>query len=277
MTSAIKDRTTAPTALGRRPSWQLRARAFGAMFRRDFTVTGKELPFVLAQVLLQPIFFMFIFGRLLTSIGFTAGTYASLLFPGLLALTVVVTAIQGTAFPLVVEFGYTREIDDRLLAPSPVWALAVEKILFAAARGLLAGLALFPVGIWVLGSIPYQASGLVLLVTMLLLACLVGATFGLVLGTFITPDQINIFFSLLFTPLAFLGSVQYPWPQLAQLRWFQILTAFNPITYASEGMRAALIPGVPHMPALVCVSVLLAGIVLFGILGLVGFRRRAAD
>ncbi len=37
------------------------------------------------------------------------------------------------------------------------------------------------------------------------------------------------------TPLLFTGCVQYPWPSLTHLRWFQVVTLFNPITYASEG------------------------------------------
>jgi hypothetical protein len=31
------------------------------------------------------------------------------------------------------------------------------------------------------------------------------------------------------------------------LRWFQVVTLFNPITYASEGIRAAMLPLGPHM------------------------------
>ena len=39
--------------------------------------------------------------------------------PGLVALTAVITGMQTLAFPLVAEFGWTREIEDRLLAPMP--------------------------------------------------------------------------------------------------------------------------------------------------------------
>lgn len=259
------------------PSAREKLHTFGSILRRDIVVTGKQLPFVLGQVLLQPIFFLFIFGKLLTSIGFTSTHYADLLFPGLLGLTTVVTALQATAFPLVVEFGYTRELEDRLMSPLPVRLLALEKILFAGLRGLLAGVVMFPVGIWVLGGVPFRAAGFPLLVATLLLACLVGATMGLALGTFIGPDQINIFFALLFTPLMFTGAVQYPWPQLADVRWFQVLTACNPITYVSESIRAAVVPSLPHLPAVICVPVLVVAVVLFGLAGVVGFRRRATE
>ena len=36
--------------------------------------------------------------------------------------------VQAVALPLVQDFGYTREIEDRVLAPMPVWAVAAEKV-----------------------------------------------------------------------------------------------------------------------------------------------------
>ena len=35
--------------------------------------------------------------------------------------------VQAVALPLVQDFGYTREIEDRVLAPMPVWAVAVRE------------------------------------------------------------------------------------------------------------------------------------------------------
>jgi ABC-2 type transport system permease protein len=34
----------------------------------------------------------------------------------------------------------------------------------------------------------------------------------------------------------------YPWASLAAIKWFQILTLFNPLTYAAEGLRYAMVP-----------------------------------
>ena len=99
------------------PPTTSQARAFRAVLRRDMYVTGKELPAFLAQVILQPLFLLFVFGKVLAELGYTRPGYADLLFPGLLALTAVITGMQTLAFPLVVEFGWTKEIEDRLLAP----------------------------------------------------------------------------------------------------------------------------------------------------------------
>ncbi len=81
-----------------------------------------------------------------------------MLFPGLVALAAVLTGLQSTALPLVIEFSYSNEIEDRLLAPLPIGAVAMEKVVFAAMRACVAAAVMFPVGVWILGSIPWQAS-----------------------------------------------------------------------------------------------------------------------
>jgi ABC-2 type transport system permease protein len=104
-----------------------------------------------------------------------------------------------------------------------------------------------------------------------------GAGLGLVLGTLVTPNRINVVFSLVFTPLLFTGCSQYPWPSLDRLPWFQVVTACNPMTYASEGMRAALVPDVPHIRPWISLTVLAGSIVVLSVVGVRGFYRRAID
>ena len=118
--------------------------AFIAIMRRDVVVTGRELIGFLVQVLIQPLFLLFIFGKVLPSIGFASANFGAVLLPGIVGFTITLTALQGVTLPLVLDLGYAREIDDRLLAPMPVQLVAVEKILFAALRGLIAGAVIFP-------------------------------------------------------------------------------------------------------------------------------------
>jgi ABC-2 type transport system permease protein len=276
-TTAAEAHVDCAAKLVRDPSWRLILRSFGALLHRDIVVTGRNLLAFLAQVLIQPMFFLFVFGKLLPSLDYTSSNYASLLFPGLVAMTATVTAIQTVAFLLAAEFGWTKEIEDRLLAPLPLWAVAAEKVVFASLRGLVASTVMFPLGIGVLGSIPYRAAGLVLLIGVLLLSSLVGACIGMTIGTFVPPAKMSIAFTLIYTPLLFTGASQYPWPSLAHLRWFQLVTTANPITYASEGTRAALVPHIPHIPGWICLLALTCSLVIFGTLAMLGFHRRAVD
>lgn len=252
-------------------------RAFLAVLGRDVYVTGRELPIFLAQVILQPLFLLFVFGRVLTDLGYTDPAYADLLFPGIVALTATLTAVQSTAFPLAIDFSFTKEIEDRLLAPLPVSWVAIEKMVFAAMRSLIAAVVMFPVGLVVLDDVPWRPAGLPLLIAVLVLGAFVGAAMGMVLGTVVPFNRINVVFALVLTPLLFTGCSQYPWPSLDRLRWFQVATAANPLTYVSEGARAALTPEVDHLAPWICLLVLSGALALFGWLGIRGFTRRAID
>jgi ABC-2 type transport system permease protein len=277
MTTTTSPSPAAPNAAAAAPTAASQAKAFLAVLRRDLDVTWRELPVFFAQVILQPLFLLFVFGRVLTDLGFARPGYTEVLFPGIVALTAVLTALQSTAFPLVIDFSFTKEIEDRLLAPLPVGMVGVEKIVFAAMRAVVAAAVMFPVGILVLGSIPWRASAVPLLVAILVLGSLVGAALGLILGTAVPPNRINVMFALILTPLLFTGASQYPWKSLDHLRWFQVVAACNPLTYVSEGMRAALEPSVPHLASWISVLVLAGTLVVFTAVGIRLFLRRAID
>ena len=262
MTGTTTTTTTTPSAT-RPPS---AARAFVAVLGRDLFVTGRELPVFLAQVLLQPLFLLFVFGKVLTEIGEAKSGYSTLLFPGIVALTTVLTSLQGTALQLVLDFSFSREIEDRLLAPLPVMLVAVEKMTFATLRSIVAAAVMFPLGYWILGSLSIHPGGVPLLIITIVVGSVLGSAIGMTLGTLVPPNRINIMFALILTPLIFTGCTQYPWPSLSSLRWFQVLTLVNPLTYVSETMRGAIVPTGSHMSAAITVPVMLAATALFVVL-----------
>ncbi len=257
---------------------QMMTTAFLNLLWRDLWVTLREWPAFLAQTFMQPLFFLFIFGKVLPKIGAAQGGYSILLLPGIIGLTTMLTAMQAVSLPLTLEFGFTKEIEDRLLSPLPVWMVAIQKIVFAAIRGLVAGAMIFPLGRLILGSGFTVSTGhLGLLAVVALLGALGGAALGLTLGTFVQPSQIGLMFSLILTPLLFTGCVYYPWAGLKSLRWFQIVTCFSPLTYASEGFRSSLVPQSPHMATAYILLGQVAFLIFFTILGVRGFLRKAID
>lgn len=253
-------------------------RTFRSLFWRDIFVTGRELFPFLAQVIIQPFFMLFIFGKVLADIGYVdAAKFAPVLLPGIVVLNGFLGALQNTTLPLVLDFSWTREIEDRLLAPIPIPLVAVEKMLFGALRGLLAAVLMAPIGFLIL-DISWPPSRLLPVAGMLVLASLAGAAIGMTIGTLVSPRRINIMFAVILTPLMFTGATQFPWNSLDGERWFQVLCALNPLTYASEGMRAILLPGqVESLPLWLDLLVILAGLVIFGAIGIKGFLRRAMD
>ncbi|MFN7997276.1 MAG: ABC transporter permease [Bryobacteraceae bacterium] len=249
--------------------------AFFATLRRDLAVTRREMIPFLAQALIQPMFFLFVFCKILPGIGLAAGNFASLLLPGIVGLTELMAAIQGVALPLVLDLGFAREIDDRILAPIPLWMIAAEKMLFAAMRGIVAGSVIFPAA-WIMLGSRYAVRGdrIGLLIGMLVLAAFAGSGIGLLIGTLVKPEQISLMFTLILTPLLFTGCTYYPWSALTTVRWFQVITLFNPLTYAAEGLRYTMVPPVAgrNVPTLPLHWVLLALFVTIGLCFLFGIR-----
>jgi ABC-2 type transport system permease protein len=252
--------------------------AFLALCERDLWVTVRHEPVsFLAQALLQPIFFLFVFGRVLPEIGAAQGSYGGQLLPGIMGLTLVLTALQNTALPLVIEFSFTKEIEDRLLAPLPVWAVGLQKMMIAALRGVIAALLILPLGELILpGGIDLGGASWIGVLGVLVAGAFAGAAMGLVLGTSVPPNKISVAFAIVLTPLIFTGAAFYPWAALGGLEWFQVVTLFNPLTYVSEGMRAAL-TDLPHLGSGWIALGLVGSTVIFSVLGLLGFQRRAVD
>src|SRR5438046_917318 len=91
---------------------------FIALLRRDMRVARRELPFFLLRTTLQPLMFVVVFGYLLPRMGFMGRGYTTALLPGVLAISLTFSSIQSVALPMVQDFGWTKEIEDRLLAPS---------------------------------------------------------------------------------------------------------------------------------------------------------------
>lgn len=254
--------------------------AFAATFRRDLVVTGREFVPFLLTALMQPLFFLFIFGKVLPGIGLAVPNFAALMLPGIVALTGMIAAMQGVTLPLVLDLGFAREIDDRLLAPMPIWFVSLEKVLFGSVRGAIASSVIFPLGWLILGSgYHVRTDRLGTLVAMVVLTAMVGSTVGLLMGTIIKPDQISLMFTLIFTPLLFTGCTYYPWGALGSIRWFQIFTLVNPLTYAAEGLRYAMVPAVggkdfPTLPLFWILLALLTSVALVFLLGSRTFRKR---
>lgn len=217
--------------------------AFAAIVSRDLLVMRREVITFLLQTLIQPLFFLFVFGKVLSTIGAASASFSTLLLPGVVAFTVFLTALQGPAVDLARDLGVIREIDDRLLAPLPVALVAVEKVLLATLRALIGGAFIFPLAYWILGSgFQVRSDQLGVLIGLLVLVALVGAALGLLLGTSIPIQLFPLIFALVLTPLIFTGCTFYPWASLDAIKWFQILTLFNPLTYAAEGLRYAMVP-----------------------------------
>jgi ABC-2 type transport system permease protein len=253
-------------------------RAFLALCQRDAYAMLRRDPWgFLAQSLVAPLFYLFVFGRVLPEIGAAGPRYGEQLLPGVLGLTLVLTALPGVALSLVIEFSFTKEIEDRLLAPIPAGLVGVQKLVWAAVRGIIAGVVILPLGALVLpGGLNLGGASWPAFLALLITGGVAGAAIGLVMGTAVPANKINVVFAVVLTPLLFTGATFYPWQSLDSMRWFQVITLCNPLTYVSEGMRGALTDG-PHLPTGWIALGLAVSIAVLGAYGVRRFIGRAVD
>ena len=263
-------------------------RAFGGLLLRDLYVLRRELfPFAV-RVCMNPLLFLFVFtyvmphmtgGAAMSPTAQMSGAnFSTVLLPGLMAVAIMFSGIAAVALPLAQEFGVTREIDDRVMCPLPVVAVAAEKICFSALQSMVAAAIVFPLARWI-PSKPAEAhvTSWLFLGTVLVLSSLVSGALGLTIGTSVKPQQIGLIFGVVVVPITFLGCVYYPWANLDKIRWLQVGVLFNPIVYMSEGLRAALTPSLHHMPEPAILAMLVFFLVVLSWFGMRGFLRRVVS
>jgi len=260
-------------------------RAFVGLFLRDLHVLQREkLPFLI-RVIMNPLLFLFVFTYIMPHMSggaalnptaaMAGGNFSTVLLPGLMAVAIMFSGIAAVALPLAQEFGITREIDDRVMCPLPVAAVAIEKIVFSALQSMIAAAVVFPLAYYVPTTPVFaHVNSWPFLILVLALASLTAGALGLVIGTSVKPQQIGLIFGTVVMPITFLGCVYYPWAKLDKMPILQHAVLINPIVYMSEGLRAALTPQLDHMHPVLIVTMLWFFLVLLTWLGIKGFVRR---
>lgn len=288
MTTTADDPTDVDAAVGPRATADLEPpavayrKAFLALLGRDLHVLLGNLPLFVLRTIMQPLLLMFVFTYVFPKIGQGVGgsgpggeeTFTGILVAGVIGLAIVFQGIQAVALPLVQEFGYSKEIEDRVLAPLPTKLVGVQKIVTGMLQGLVAAALVFPIAAVVPATPVNLHIHWWILLTMAPLAGWVAASLGLMLGTKVAPQSVSYLFALVVLPLTFLGSVYYPWTTLDPIRWLKIAVLVNPLVYMTEGFRAALVNDVPHMSLIAVYGALAGFAVLFTWIGINGFQKR---
>jgi ABC-2 type transport system permease protein len=253
-------------------------KAFAAMLARDAHVARRNALLIFFQTFLQPLLFVFIFGRVMVGSGYMPEKYKSLLLPGIIAISMVFTGIWAVAMPLIAEFQWTREIEDRLLAPIDISWIAIEKVVAGMLQALVAGLVVLPLGWLILGTGVGIAitSPIEFAVVMVLVAAFASAG-GLALGCTMNQQHVGLMFSMVITPMIFFGCTYYPWSALNTFPILQKLVLVNPLVYASEGLRGALVPQYPHLSAIAVLIALVVFDLLLLVAGLRQFEKKSVS
>ncbi|TVZ80501.1 ABC transporter permease [Streptomyces sp. BK340] len=255
------------------------AKAFRALFWRDLLVWRQDAIMFLIKVLSQPVLLTFTFAFVLPKVGTGVGgssAYATTLVPGLVAVAIANQGLTSVMMPLLMELTY-KDIEDRALAPIPLWSVAVQKIISAGFQGLLSGAVVFPVVMVVhaKGQAPdVHVHNWPLFLAVLILSSMLAASCGLVCGTLLEIQKASTMIVLIVLPMTMFGCVYYSWSALHSIEWLQYAVLINPVVYMSEGMRASLTPQLGHMPIWAVLGVLTLGVAAVGSFACHRFVRR---
>jgi ABC-2 type transport system permease protein len=272
-----------------RPASQASRSALLGLLQRDAVVLWKNKFEFITRTLVQPFLLVFVFLYVFPTIGQGVGSgggragesaFATILVAGVVGVSIMFQGIQAVAMTLSQEFGFTREIEDRVQAPCPVWLVAVAKVVSGAIQGMIAAAIVFPIAAVV------HAKGVEanlnfhwgIFLTIVPPACVAFAALGLFLGTKFEPRNLGLMFGFIVLPITFLGGTYYAWTRLAPVKvgafhWLQTLVLINPLIYVNEGLRAGT-TNLSHMHLYAIYPALLAACVLFLYLGIQGFKRR---
>jgi ABC-2 type transport system permease protein len=263
-------------------------RALRALMLRDFVVLRKNLREFVLRTIIQPLLLCFVFLFVFPDIGQGIGghtgagqsAFATILVPGVVGISIMFQGVQSIALTMAQEFGFTREIEDRVQAPCPIWLVAMAKVFSGAVQGILSAIIVLPIAAVVHASGVHAHLTLHwwIILTLVPLACIAMSGLGLVLGTSFEPRNIGLMFGFIILPITFLGGTYYAWTKLAPVKiggfhWLQTLVLINPLIYVNEGMRAAF-TNTGHMHLYVVYPVVIGFAALFLTIGLRNFRRR---
>ena len=216
------------------------AAAVGVVWQRDLIRYSDDRGRILSA-LVQPLLFLFVLGK---GLGATLGRdaisgagYSTFLFPGVLATSVMFTAIFS-AITIVWdrEQGFLREM---LVAPISRHSIVVGKCLGGAT--VATGQSLVLLALAGLVGVPYAPP--------LLLGCLVlvfviafGVTaFGLVLAVRVQQmSSVMPRVQLVLAPLMYLSGAFFPLTS-ALPTWLHALTLANPLSYGVEALRRVVL------------------------------------
>jgi ABC-2 type transport system permease protein len=203
--------------------------------------------------LAQPLLYLFVLGAGLGASTRLGGPdYQRYIFPGVISLTMLFTSTFA-AITVVFDrqIGFLKAV---LVAPVPRPAIAFGKIAAGGIQALVQGLVLLPFA--PLAGVRFGFGTAAVLLCAMALAAATFSSIGVAVASRFTSTTVfPVVSNTLILPMFFLSGALYPLP--AAPRFMQVAAHFDPVAYAVDLMRGALL-GRFFFPPVLSVAVLAA-------------------
>ncbi len=187
--------------------------------------------------LAQPLLYLFVLGKGIGASSQMGGAdYQRFIFPGVLGLSLLFTATFG-AITIVFDrqVGFFKAV---LVSPVPRAAIALGKIASGALQAALQGLVVLPFA--PLAGVPLGWGETFTLLGAIALASVTFSTLGVaVAARFTSTTVFPIVSNAVLLPMFFLSGALYPLKMAPS--WMQIAAHLDPVAYAVDLMRGALL------------------------------------
>jgi len=212
---------------------------FYTLLRREVGRTKRVLGQAVFAPLVTASLYIFIFGYIIgPRIALIEGQeYISFVFPGIVGMNLILSVFGATSFSAFF-MKFQRTIEDLLTLPISYTELVLSLIASGIFRAIVISIAL------ALVALVFGVAGVVHPFVLLCYVLLIGFFFGLlgiVVGVWSDNsfEKIGLATNFILTPLTFLGGAFYSLHMLPEK--LQFLVYLNPVFYAIDGIRYALI------------------------------------
>ncbi len=236
---------------------------------REFKVFQREKSRVISS-LATPLMWMVIVGTGLGasfSTGTGTGTYESFMFPGIVMMLVLFSAMF---FGLYIV--WDRKIDvlkEVLVSPIPRTAIFFGKVLGGCTDVIVQVAVFLVIGVFFA---PTTALSVVAGLGIALILALGIVSIGLTIGSvFESLEGFQVIVSFLVFPLFFLSGALFPLGNLPG--WLKAITYADPVTYAVDALRQIQLGTASEIPLAVDFAVIVAFAAVMIVVGTLAFRR----
>lgn len=232
------------------------------------------------RVILQPLFFIVVFGIILAKAGIVPENFSSIMAPGIITIGLMFSAGFGVVALVGLSFFRDKEIRSQIQVPISIELLGLEKILFGVFQGVFSGVIILLLELFLLNNVfSIKLINIFPLLLVMILTSAIFASLGLIVSSvFRIPALMFESFNLVVTTFMFFGGTFFSLAIISSInKYASYILYVIPNIYTNEALRSLLTAHQGSLPLGYCLLGLTIFAALFMVLGLKAFKKRAIN